>query len=183
MKLGDSRPCSTMPSGEKPSGDVGPARFREVMGHFATGVTVVTGIDPSGPAGFTCQAFAPLSLDPPLVAVAPAKTSMSWPRIASVGVFCVNVLSEAQEELCRRFAVSGGDKFMGVRWRHTPKGAPLIEGALAWAECALVRVHDAGDHELVIGRVLGLGTGDGGGGGAGAARPLLFYRGRFGLGG
>ena len=148
------------------------ARFREVLGHFATGVTVVTAVDAGEPVGFTCQAFTSLSLDPPMVALAPGKNSTSWPRIAAAGAFCVNILAEGQEALCRDFAVSGGDKFAGVGWQPAGNGAPLLQGTLAWVECSFVRSHDAGDHELVIGLVQDMGVRPG--------RPLLFYRGGFG---
>ncbi len=91
--------------------------LREVLGHFATGVTIVTAMEGVEPVGFTCQAFTSLSLDPPLVALAPGKSSTSWPRIAAAGSFCVNILADDQEALSRDFAVSGGDKFTGVGWR------------------------------------------------------------------
>ena len=149
------------------------ARFREVLGHFATGVTVVTAIDGGEPVGFTCQSFASLSLEPPLVALAPGKSSTSWPRIAEAGQFCVNILSEGQEALCRDFAVSGGDKFTGVGWHPAANGAPILDGALAWIECSFVRAHEAGDHELVVGRVQDMGVDHRG-------RPLVYYRGGFG---
>jgi len=152
--------------------DIDQARFREVLGHFATGVTVVTATEDGQPVGFTCQSFTSLSLDPAMVALAPAKSSTSWPRIARAGAFCVNVLSDRQEALCRSFAVPGGDKFAGVGWHVGPCGTPMLEGSLAWVECELEAIHDAGDHELVIGRVLGLGVGEG--------RPLIFYRSGFG---
>ncbi len=149
------------------------AAFRSVMGRFATGVTVVTADEDGEPVGFTCQSFVSLSLEPPFVALAPARTSTSWPRIARAGSFCVNVLAEHQRDLCERFARSGGDKFAGVAWRPAPTGgAPVLEGSVAWVACALELVHDAGDHELVIGRVLDLGTGHG--------APLVFYDRRFG---
>jgi 3-hydroxy-9,10-secoandrosta-1,3,5(10)-triene-9,17-dione monooxygenase reductase component len=148
------------------------ARFKEAMSCFATGVSIVSGIDGGEPVGFTCQSFMSLSLDPPYVAVAPARTSTSWPRIARTGAFCVNVLSEDQEELCKGFAVSGGPKFDGVPWRPAPgTGSPVIEGSLAWVDCRVELVHDAGDHELILGRVLDLGVGEG--------SPLLFFRSRF----
>jgi flavin reductase (DIM6/NTAB) family NADH-FMN oxidoreductase RutF len=147
-------------------------RFREVLGHFASGVTVVTGMEGGRPVGFTCQAFASLSLDPPLVAFAPGKASTSWPRIVGAGGFCVNILSEGQEALSRDFAVSGSDKFTGVGWRPAGNGAPLLDGVLAWVECEHVQSHDAGDHELVVGRVQDMGVNRG--------RPLVFYRGGFG---
>jgi len=148
------------------------ARFREVLGHFATGVTIVTAMEDTEPVGFTCQAFTSLSLDPPLVALAPGKSSTSWPRIAAAGSFCVNILADDQEALSRDFAVSGGDKFTGVGWRPAANGAPVLDGALAWVECAFELAHDAGDHELVVGRVLDMGVNRG--------RPLVYYRGGFG---
>jgi 3-hydroxy-9,10-secoandrosta-1,3,5(10)-triene-9,17-dione monooxygenase reductase component len=148
------------------------ARFREALGHFATGVVIVTGIDASRPYGFTCQAFASLSLDPPMVALAPGKTSTSWPPIARSGSFCANVLSEGQEALCRDFAATGGDKFTGVGWHPGSNGAPILEGVLAWVECTIAEVHDAGDHDLVFGKVEDMGVNGG--------KPLLYYRGGFG---
>lgn len=148
------------------------ARFREVLGHFPTGVTIVTAMADGEPVGFTCQAFTSLSLDPPLVALAPGKNSTSWPRIAAAGAFCINIMSDTQEALCRTFAVSGGDKFDGVGWRPAGNGAPLLAGVLGWVECAFVRAHDAGDHELVIGAVQDMGVNPG--------RPLVYYRGGFG---
>jgi 3-hydroxy-9,10-secoandrosta-1,3,5(10)-triene-9,17-dione monooxygenase reductase component len=157
-----------------PSGvsSVDESRFRDVLGHFASGVTVVTAVD-TDPVGFTCQAFAALSLDPPMVLLAPAKSSTSWPRIARAGAFCVNVLASHQADLARSFSRSGTDKFAGVEWRPgEATGAPVLSGALAWAECALEQIFDSGDHELVTGSVLALGVGDG--------EPLLFYRGGFG---
>ena len=107
-----------------------------------------------------------------MVALAPAKSSTSWPRIAKAGAFAVNILSSRQEALCRSFAISGGDKFAGVGWHSGVTGAPVLDDSLAWVECELGALHDAGDHELVIGHVLSLGIGEGG--------PLLFYRGGFG---
>ncbi len=147
-------------------------RFKEAMSRFATGITVVAGMEDGHPVGFTCQAFVSLSIDPPFVAVAPARTSTSWPRIARAGTFCVNVLADHQEELCRGFAVSGGDKFDGVDWHPAPaSGSPVLDGSLAWVDCEVELVHDAGDHELIIGKVLDLGTADG--------WPLLFFRSEF----
>ena len=148
------------------------SQFKEAMGRFTTGVTIVAGIDDGQPVGFTCQSFMSLSIDPPFVGVAPARTSTSWPRIARSGSFCVNVLTDAQEELCRGFAVSGGPKFDGVDWHPAPgTGSPVIEGSLAWVDCRVELVHDAGDHELILGRVLDLGVGGG--------SPLLFFRSGF----
>jgi 3-hydroxy-9,10-secoandrosta-1,3,5(10)-triene-9,17-dione monooxygenase reductase component len=148
------------------------AQFKEAMSRFATGVTIVSGLEDGHPVGFTCQSFVSLSIDPPFVALAPARTSTSWPRIARAGSFCVNVLGDHQQKICEGFAVSGGDKFAGVAWHPAPvTGAPVIEGSLAWVDCRVELVHDAGDHELIIGQVLDLGSAEG--------SPLLFYRKRF----
>jgi 3-hydroxy-9,10-secoandrosta-1,3,5(10)-triene-9,17-dione monooxygenase reductase component len=150
--------------------DIG--QYKDAMSRFVTGVTIVAGMEDGEPVGFTCQSFVSLSIDPPFIAVAPARTSTSWPRIARAGYFCVNVLGDWQGELCTGFAVSGGDKFKGVDWHPAPvSGAPVIEGSLAWVDCRVELVHDAGDHELIIGKVLDLGTNEG--------SPLLFFRSQF----
>ncbi|MEU8674085.1 flavin reductase family protein [Streptomyces sp. NPDC048560] len=154
------------------------AEFRRVLGHFASGVTVVTahgGDDPDGPAGFACQSFASLSLDPPLVTFMVARTSTTWPRIARAGAFCVNILGADQGALCRGFAVSGADKFAGVAYRPAPAtGSPLLDSVPAWVDCRIQAVHTGGDHLIVVGRVEALGTAEG------TAGPLLFHQGRFG---
>ncbi|MFD9607820.1 flavin reductase family protein [Streptomyces sp. NPDC059083] len=153
---------------------VEPGEFRRVLGHFASGVTIVTALDANGPAGFACQSFASLSLDPPLVAFMVARTSTTWPRIAAAGTFCVNVLGAGQGPLCRSFAVSGADKFAGVDWAPAPvTGSPRLAGAPAWIDCAITAVHTGGDHLIVVGRVEGLGA-------ARDSAPLLFHQGRFG---
>ncbi|MEU5897937.1 MULTISPECIES: flavin reductase family protein [Streptomyces] len=163
--------------------------FRRVLGNFATGVTVITapphedcgpgengGPDErGGPAGFACQSFASLSLDPPLVSFMVARTSTTWPRIARAGVFCVNILGADQGDLCRGFAVSGADKFADVVYDAAPvSGSPRLAGAPAWVDCTIQAVHPGGDHLIVVGRVDALGaTQD-------DADPLLFHRGTFG---
>lgn len=145
--------------------------FKEVMGSFATGVTIVTATEDDLPVGFTCQSFVSLSIDPPLVALAPARSSTSWPRIREAGSFCVNVLAEDQRDVCLAFARSGADKFAGLDWQNGPAGAPRLASCLAWVDCSLEVAHDAGDHELVVGRVVDLEVGQG--------RPLLFWRSGF----
>ncbi|MGW9130712.1 flavin reductase family protein [Streptomyces sp. NPDC055681] len=153
---------------------VDPAEFRRVLGHFATGVTVVTAHTPDGPAGFACQSFASLSLDPPLVTFMVARTSTTWPRIARAGAFCVNILGAEQGALCRGFAVSGADKFAGVTYGAAPAtGSPLLASVPAWVDCRIQAVHTGGDHLIVVGRVEALGAADG-------VAPLLFHRGAFG---
>ncbi|MFA7761575.1 flavin reductase family protein [Streptomyces virginiae] len=163
--------------GEDERAPVSPAEFRAVLGNFASGVTVITappGEDEEGPAGFACQSFASLSLDPPLVTFMVARTSTTWPRIARAGVFCVNILGAEQGELCRSFAVSGADKFAGVT--HTPApvtGSPQLDAVPAWIDCRIQAVHTGGDHLIVVGRVVAMGA-------AGEGEPLLFHKGRFG---
>ncbi|MEV0172789.1 flavin reductase family protein [Streptomyces sp. NPDC050803] len=180
LRLVDAPPVEAPPHhrlrcvGEDERAPVGQAEFRRVLGNFATGVTVVTAEGGDGPAGFACQSFSSLSLDPPLVAFMVGRTSTTWPRIARAGAFCVNVLAAHQGELCRGFAVSGGDKFAGVEYDAAPvSGAPRLTGALAWIDCTIHAVHTGGDHLIVVGRVDALGTGDEDG------QPLLFHKGRF----
>ncbi|MET9731253.1 flavin reductase family protein [Streptomyces sp. NPDC006458] len=150
--------------------------FRRVLGNFATGVAVVTAPAAAGetsPAGFACQSFSSLSLDPPLIAFMVGRASTTWPRIARAGAFCVNVLAAGQGELCRGFAVTGGDKFAGVAYDAAPfSGAPRLLGAVAWIDCTIHAVHTGGDHLIVVGRVDALGAAETG-------EPLLFHRGRF----
>lgn len=151
------------------------ARFRQVLGHFCTGVTIIAAIDPTGtPAGFTAQSFTSISLDPPLVSFSASTSSSTWPKIQAAGQFCVSILAEDQEVLCRTFASSGIDKFKGVGWWPAPStGSPVMLDALAWVDCRVEEVHPAGDHVIVVGRVLGLKVQREG-------KPLLFYRGGFG---
>ena len=153
---------------------VDPALMREVLGHFASGVTVVTAVTPEGPIGFTCQSFSSLSLDPPLVAFAPARTSRTWPRLRDISRFCVNVLAEDQDVLSRRFAQSGTDKFAGVHWTPSRHGSPVLDDVVAWIDGELWAEYDGGDHTIVVARVLDLGADAG-------RRPLLFHRGAYGL--
>src|SRR5690242_18425726 len=154
---------------------VSPAVVRDVLGHFATGVVVVTArARTGGPLGFTCQSFVSLSLDPPLVSFAPSRTSTTWPQIREVGAFCVNVLAAEHSELSTAFArpARAGDKFAGVDWCPAPSGAPVLEGVIAWVDCTLWAEHDGGDHTIAVGRVTHLGADP-------DRLPLLFYRGAY----
>ena len=146
--------------------------FRTALGSFATGVTVVTTMGAGHGYGMTVNAFSSVSLDPPLVLFCPAKTSRAWPLIQRAGFFCVNLLSHDQLELSNGFATKGTDKFAGVTWRPSETGAPLLEGVLGWVDCTVYAVHEAGDHYLVVGRVMDLGVED-------APHPLLFYKGQY----
>jgi 3-hydroxy-9,10-secoandrosta-1,3,5(10)-triene-9,17-dione monooxygenase reductase component len=151
-----------------------PAHMREVLGHFASGIVVITAMADEGPVGFTCQSFSSLSLDPPLVSFSPARTSSTWPKIRQVGRFCVNVLAVDQEELSGAFARSGTDKYAGVAWSAAPSGAPILKGVAAWIDCGLEHEYPGGDHTIVAGRVHDLGADE-------TCSPLLFHRGRYGL--
>lgn len=149
------------------------SRFRHVLGHFATGVAVITATTPSGPVGMAVSSFTSVSLEPPLVAFLPDKSSTSWPKIRGAGLFCVNILSAGQEELCARFARKGIDKFAGVPWRAAPSGAPIIEGGMAWIDCELTQTFESGDHFIAIGRVVQLEAAEYG-------VPLVFFQGGYG---
>ena len=157
-----------------PPGPVSAAVMREVLGHFVSGIVVITASGPDGPLGFTCQSFSSLSLDPPLVSFAPARSSSTWPQIRSVGAFCVNVLAADHQEISAGFARSGVDKFAGVTWRPGPSGAPVLEGVSAWIDCVFRDEFDGGDHTIVVGQVQDLWADP-------ARLPLLFYRGRYGV--
>jgi flavin reductase (DIM6/NTAB) family NADH-FMN oxidoreductase RutF len=161
-------------SHDAPPGAVSPAALRDVLGHFVSGIVVVTAAGPAGPLGFTCQSFASLSLDPPLVSLAPARTSTTWPRIRAAGAFCVNVLAAEHEDVSVAFARSGVDKFAGVAWAPAPSGAPVLDGVSAWVDCTLWAEYDGGDHTIAVGRVLDLGADP-------SRPPLLYYRGRYGV--
>jgi 3-hydroxy-9,10-secoandrosta-1,3,5(10)-triene-9,17-dione monooxygenase reductase component len=145
--------------------------MRDVLGTFATGVAVVTAVS-DGPIGFTCQSFASLSLDPPLVSFAVARTSTTWPRIRAIGRFCVNVLAHDQAGLSLQFARSGADKFAGVAWTPSPFGAPRLAAVSAWIDCDLEAEYDGGDHTIVLGAVRDLGSDP-------DRHPLIYYRGRY----
>lgn len=132
--------------------------FRRVLGHYPTGVTVVTAACPGGPEGMTIGSFTSVSLDPPLVSFCPGHDSDSWARMRDVGSFCVNVLSDEQAGVSTTFASKGDDKFWSVGIRAEATGAPVIEGCLAWIDCRVEAVHTAGDHDIVVGRVVALGT-------------------------
>jgi len=150
------------------------ARFRQVLGHFPTGVCVVAGFHDDKPVGLAIGSFFSVSLAPPLVGFCAGKTSSTWPKLQAAGSFCINVLAEDQEDVSRVFASKEPDKFVGVGWDRSPLGSPRLRGALAWIDCELDAVHQAGDHDIAVGAVLDLGVGHEGG-------PLVFFRGGYGV--
>jgi flavin reductase (DIM6/NTAB) family NADH-FMN oxidoreductase RutF len=147
-------------------------QFRRVLGHLPTGVTIVTAGETQPFAGMACNSVTSVSLTPPLVSVCPAKTSTTWPEIRATQGFCVNVMSHDQEALCRRFATRGIDRFDGVAIEPGPRG-PRLATALAWIDCAIHDVLDAGDHVIALGRVESLDAHPG-------VEPLIFFRGEYG---
>jgi 3-hydroxy-9,10-secoandrosta-1,3,5(10)-triene-9,17-dione monooxygenase reductase component len=149
-------------------------KFRDVLSRFASGVTVVTTTSNDEPVGMTCQSFSSVSLEPPLVLFIPAKSSRSWPLIQRSGKFCVNFLAADQAELSNTMASRGVDKFGDVKWTPSPvTGSPILEGSLAHVDCTIHTVHEAGDHYVVIGRVVDLDTDEVDG------DPLLFFQGKY----
>lgn len=154
-----------------------PERFREVMGHFATGISVVTTLDGERPQGITVNAFSSVSLQPPLVMVALDRRRFITPMVRSAGRYAVNVLGADQQALSDCFAHApvspGREEFCGASWHPGPAGLPLIDGAIATLECTVVQTFSAGDHDLFIGRVDTLEQRDA------SAVPLLYYRRRY----
>jgi flavin reductase (DIM6/NTAB) family NADH-FMN oxidoreductase RutF len=155
-----------------------PDEFRKALGHFASGVTIVTTRDAGGqPAGLTASAFTAVSLAPPLVLVCVAHAAQSFPALSTSDRFAVNILAAGQEPLSRRFAIStgGSEKFQGISWAAGQLGLPLIEGALARLECLRVQAYPGGDHTIFVGRVEAATCAP-----EAAGEPLLYYRGRYG---
>jgi flavin reductase (DIM6/NTAB) family NADH-FMN oxidoreductase RutF len=152
---------------------VAPDDFRRVLGHFATGVTILTTIDAEArPTGLTVSAFCSVSLDPPQILVCVDHKSQSYPSLRDGSCFAVNILGSEHESVSRRFATTRLDKFDGVGWSRGTLGVPLIEGALAHLECRTVSRHVEGDHTILVGRVEDARNGVG--------EPLLYFRGKYG---
>ncbi|WP_189149249.1 flavin reductase family protein [Streptomyces lacrimifluminis] len=149
-----------------------PTEFRNVLGHLPTGVVVLAGTTTRGPVGMAANSITSVSLDPPLIAVCAARTSSTWPLIQREQRFCVSVLASHHEQVSRKFARSGTDRFAGVRWHHRATG-PALDDAIAWLDCELVAEHDAGDHTIAVARVVDLASAQDG-------RALVFFRGQYG---
>jgi 3-hydroxy-9,10-secoandrosta-1,3,5(10)-triene-9,17-dione monooxygenase reductase component len=147
--------------------------FRDALGRFATGVALVTAAPDGEPAGLIVNSLASVSLEPPLVSFAPARSSLTWSRMRRTGWFGVNVLAWHHERFARRATPPGADRFAGLHWEPGCRGAPLVTDALASLECEIVAVHPAGDHWIVLGRVEELRV-------APVEDPLVFFAGAFG---
>ena len=151
-------------------------QYRQVLGHFPTGVTAVTANGAERPVGVAIGSFVSISLDPPLVGFFLDTDSGSWPAIEASGHFCVNVLGSDQQELCGVMASTSEDKFTGVETTAAPRsGAPILPGAQAVIDCRIEQVVPTGDHNLIIGRVLSLSASEDVGAG-----PMVFYKGQYG---
>jgi 3-hydroxy-9,10-secoandrosta-1,3,5(10)-triene-9,17-dione monooxygenase reductase component len=147
------------------------ARFKEALGHYATGVVVVTATTPEGLAGFTCQTFGSLSLEPMLVSFAATTRGASWGQVQRGTAVGISVLAADQEALARCFGQSGADKFAGVSYELGPLSSPLLDGAIAHLEGAIVSVATHGDHDIAVVAVTHVATHPG--------EPLIYYRGGF----
>ena len=147
--------------------------FRRIMGHYPTGVCAVTALGAAGPVGMVVGSFTSVSLDPPLVAFLPDRRSTTWPKIEAAGHFCVNVLAERQLDVCKALSAKAENKFDAVPYRMSDTWLPIINGVVAWIDCQLHAVHEAGDHFIVIGSVRALDV-------ERAEPPLVFVRGGYG---
>lgn len=154
--------------------DIEPVAFRDTLGLYASGITIITGVDRQGPIGFTCQSFYSVSTDPPLISFSVMKTSTTYPRIRQSGRFAVNVLSHHQQEVSNQFARKGTDKWAGIQWNRTRAGTPVLEDTLMWLDCQIWAEHDAGDHLIVLGKVSEMTRAD-----RPHHEPLLYFKGRY----
>ena len=153
--------------------DIDPALYREVLGHYPTGVAVVTAFEGEEPLGMVVGTFTSVSLDPPLVAFMPTTSSGTYARLARASAYCINVLAHDQQDLCRTMATPGDDKFARVAWHPSETGAPVLDDAVARIHCAREQEIEAGDHYIVLCRVQGLEV-------ARPVTPLLFFQGGYG---
>lgn len=151
-----------------------PLSFREALGHYASGITVITSHVDGEPIGFTCQSFYSVSVSPPLVSFSVMSSSASYPRIRQAGRFAVNILSGEQVTISNQFARRGTDKWHGVEWQASPLGNPLLGGCLHWLDCEIHAEHAAGDHLIVIGEVKALSLQE-----TAATQPLLYFKGQY----
>lgn len=148
--------------------------FRDTLGHYASGITIITGTDEQGPIGFTCQSFYSVSMDPPLVSFSVMTNSTTYPRIRETGRFAVNVLAHHQDAVSTQFARRGTDKWAGIDWVPTAAGNPVITDSLMWLDCDLWAEHEAGDHLIIIGKVREMSTAE-----WHRHEPLLYFKGRY----
>lgn len=146
--------------------------FRNVMGTFATGVTIVTTVVNGSPHGITANSFSSVSLDPPLVLFCLGKSSTNFDAFMTTDNFAINILAAGQDALSTHFAMFEGDRFEGSTWSTWETGAPILDGIVSAADCQLEIRHDAGDHVIIVGRALRAEV-------VSEVAPLLYHRGRY----
>lgn len=149
------------------------AKFRQVLSHFPSGVTVITSMAGEGPVGLAVSSFASVSLEPPQVLFCIKKESGTWAAMEPTGRFCVNILAADQEDVSRVFASRVPDKFAELGWKRSSGGSPVLDGVLGFIDCSIDQVVEAGDHFVVIGLVTDLGVNHEGG-------PLVYFRSGYG---
>ena len=157
-----------------PNTTIEPLSFREALGHYASGITVITSHLDGEPIGFTCQSFYSVSTSPPLVSFSVMASSASYPKIRQAGRFVVNILSGEQAGISNQFARKGTDKWHAVEWQQSPLGNPIIAGSLHWLDCEINAEHAAGDHLIVIGEVKALSLQA-----TPVTQPLLYFKGQY----
>ena len=157
-----------------PNTTIEPLSFREALGHYASGITVITSQLDGEPIGFTCQSFYSVSTSPPLVSFSVMASSASYPKIRQAGRFVVNILSGEQAGISNQFARKGTDKWHAVEWQQSPLGNPIIAGSLHWLDCKIHAEHAAGDHLIVIGEVKALSLQA-----TPVTQPLLYFKGQY----
>ena len=153
---------------------IDPLHFRKALGHFASGLTVITSHIDDEPIGFPCQSFYSVSTAPPLVSFSVKRDSFSYPKIRRAGRFAVNILSDEQAAVSNLFAQQGADKWKETDWATSPLGNPVIGGSLHWLDCDIHAEYEAGDHLIVIGEVRALSLQP-----TTTTQPLLYFKGQY----
>lgn len=159
----------------KVGGYMDPIVWRNTMGQFASGVTIITTIDNEGnPLGMTANAFTSLSLDPPMVLICVDNNSTTLTHLTESGKYCVNILAASQEQVSRQFAKKGSsEKFEGIAYYSGDIGVPVLEGTLTSVECEVTAIVDGGDHKILLGKGVKIHQA------VGETEPLIFYRGKY----
>ncbi|HWH25976.1 MAG TPA: flavin reductase family protein [Pseudolysinimonas sp.] len=148
--------------------------FRDTLGHYASGITIIAGLEGDEPVGFTCQSFYSVSAEPPLISFSVMTNSTTYPRIRETGKFAVNVLAHDQHTVSNQFARKGTDKWAGIDWALTKGGNPVIANTLMWLDCTIWAEHEAGDHLIVIGEVHEMSPAE-----WHTSEPLLYFKGQY----
>lgn len=152
---------------------IDPARYRRIMSHYPTGVCLVTAQTAEGPVAMVVGSFTSVSLDPPLVAFLPARSSATWAMLRHVSAYCISVVSAEQEDICHKIARKHPRRFADLDLVTAANGAPRLARALATIECTPENIVEAGDHDIVLCRVTALDLGE-------VSAPLIFFRGAYG---